>query len=266
MKLLDKKDLFTGIGLVTGVLTTSVLSYKAGKKIEELDYRKNTKSKETKVEKIKAITPPIVVGLATSIGIFALIINNNRKLEKSLNGVLSSYIMLNEEYGRYKKLVEDEIGEEKNNELLVKSKQRRNSLAHITDNKEADSEMIFYEPLTNKFYEAYERDIIDAEYHLNRNFVLRGYAYLNEWLEFLGNENIRKDIPSVKLSDLSVEDKKLFGYYFRNEWDGARDTWDISEEYYWIDFAHIPINIKGIGEVIMIYPDFTPKDDHDIPF
>ena len=32
----------------------------------------------------------------------------------------------------------------------------------------------------------YEREIIDAEYHFNRNFTMRGYAFLNELYEFLG--------------------------------------------------------------------------------
>ena len=30
---------------------------------------------------------------------------------------------------------------------------------------------------------------MNAEYHLNRNYILRGYSYLNEFYEFLGIED-----------------------------------------------------------------------------
>ena len=49
-----------------------------------------------------------------------------------------------------------------------------------------DEKVIFYDEISGESITCYEREIMDAEYHLNRNFVMRGYASLNEFYEFLG--------------------------------------------------------------------------------
>ena len=71
--------------------------------------------------------------------------------------------------------------------------------------------MFWYEPVSKTYIERYEREIMDAEYHLNRNFVMRGYSPLNELLEFLG-------IPQSELGDSC--------------------GWTATDGYCWVDFEH----------------------------
>ena len=81
----------------------------------------------------------------------------------------------------------------------------------------------------------YEREIIDAEYHLNRNFVLRGYAPLNEFYEFLG-------LPKTEYGEMV--------------------GWTISDGYYWIDFEHRLISRDdGGADMYAIDMIFPPEPD-----
>ena len=99
-----------------------------------------------------------------------------------------------------------------------------------------DDKVVFYEELSGESIVCYEREIMDAEYHLNRNFALRGYAALNEFYEFLG-------LPKTDYGDAV--------------------GWSMSYGYSWIDFEHRLINRDDGGTPIysidMIFP---PDDDY----
>ena len=71
---------------------------------------------------------------------------------------------------------------------------------------------------------------MNAEYHLNRNYILRGYSYLNEFYEFLGIEET--DYGSVL--GLAPTD------------DGM----------YWIDFNHRKVVMEDGLEVYIIEMPF----------
>lgn len=49
--------------------------------------------------------------------------------------------------------------------------------------------MLFYDEHSNRYIESTIEQVIAAEYHLNRNYILRGYSYLNKLYEFLGLES-----------------------------------------------------------------------------
>ena len=74
-----------------------------------------------------------------------------------------------------------------------------------------------------------------AEYHLNRNYILRGYAYLNEFYVFLGIEET--DYGSV------------LGWAPND--DGM----------YWIDFNHSKTVLDDGLEVYIIEMPFEPVYD-----
>ena len=85
----------------------------------------------------------------------------------------------------------------------------------------------------------YERELMDAEYHINRNYVMRGYVTFNEWLEFVG------------LSPIS---------------NGDDIGWSIDSGMYWIDIHHRKtkeiMNGEPIYEVDYMYgPDEDALDE-----
>ena len=75
---------------------------------------------------------------------------------------------------------------------------------------------------------------MNAEYHLNRNFTMRGYATLNEFYEFLGLE------------------ETLFG---------SMMGWAVDDDIYWIDFNHRKTELEGGLECYIVEAPFSPSAD-----
>ncbi len=98
-------------------------------------------------------------------------------------------------------------------------------------------ESLFFEKLCGRYFWKREIDVILAEYHLNRNFILRGECSLNEFYDFLG-------LPQTK--------------------QGSRLGWSVYSGqafygYCWIDFSHKKINSYDPDqppyyEIIMPFP------------
>ena len=73
----------------------------------------------------------------------------------------------------------------------------------------------------------------NAEYHTNRNFVLRGYSPLNEFYEFLG-------LPQTA--------------------DGEKLGWTCTDGECWIDFEHRPFT-NNRGTQCYELTSMSPPDD-----
>lgn len=98
-----------------------------------------------------------------------------------------------------------------------------------------ESVHLFYEPYSQTFFKSTFKKILNAQYHFNRNFCLRGYASMDEYLDFLGIKPERK------------EDYKIIG-------------WDWYEELYWVDFNNYQTVDKRTGQIIYILePEFNPE-------
>ena len=91
---------------------------------------------------------------------------------------------------------------------------------------------LFYDEHSNRYFEATIEQVIQAEYHLNRNFTLRGYVYLNEFYEFLG---------------LSITEY------------GDVMGWAVNyDEIYWVDFNHRKVAMDDGLEVYIIETPYEP--------
>ena len=96
-----------------------------------------------------------------------------------------------------------------------------------------------------EFTASYE-DILTAEYELNRLFILRGAAYLNEFLELLGQ---RVDLAVDELGWDAVEGWENYGY----EWIDFRHWASGDNKLFIIDYVFPPHNI------ITGQDDFYPR-------
>lgn len=95
--------------------------------------------------------------------------------------------------------------------------------------------LIFYDEHSGRYFESTIEQVLNAEYHLNRNYILRGYSYLNEFYEFLGIEET--DYGSV------------LGWAPND--DGM----------YWIDFNHRKLSSDDGSDVYIIEMPFEPTYD-----
>lgn len=178
----------------------------------------------TKKEKIliysQAYAPAIGMGLAT---VLCIITVENRQKE-----LISAYNLLEKNFNRYRRKLIEMDGIEKDEEIISELT-RTYSDCHTTDINTPDVKRLFRDPITGIEFEAYERFIMDAEYHLNRNFILRGSININEYLDFL-------NLP-------------------RRGFEEDDDTgWEISDGYCWIDFYHE----EDPDGVVVICTEFPP--------
>ena len=91
---------------------------------------------------------------------------------------------------------------------------------------------MFYDEYGDRFFETTLEQVISAEYHLNRNFILRGYTTLNELYDFLGLE------PTDY---------------------GDTVGWAVEDELYWIDFNQRKTTINNNVEFCVIEMPWGPS-------
>lgn len=221
-----------------GVITTSVLSAKAGVKASRVLAHKEEEKGEklTFEETISAVwtiyIPPIVAGVSTIACVFGANILNQRQ-QASL---ASAYALIDNSYKEYKAKLKELYGEEAHNNIVDAIAAEKCDEVHIsaggltstyTQEIESDAEpRLFYDEYSGRYFETTIEKVLLAEYHLNRNYILRGFARLNEFYEFLGLE------PTDY---------------------GETVGWDICGEIYWIDFNHRKILIGDDNDSFECY-------------
>ena len=206
-----------------GVITTAVLSAKAAIKASRVLAHKEEEKGEklTFEETISAVwtiyIPPVVAGMSTIACMFGADILNQRQ-QASL---ASAYALIDNSYKEYKAKLKELYGEEAHNNIIDAIAAKKCEDVYISAgglesayNQEIESDTeprLFYDEYSGRYFESTIEKVLLAEYHLNRNYILRGFARLNDFYEFLGLE--------------------------QTDYDEAVG-WDICSEIYWIDFNH----------------------------
>ena len=184
----NSSTILTCIGAL-GVVTTAVMTAKAAPKARDILERaeKEKGEKLTAFEKVNVTAPvyipAVVSGTVTIACIFGANILNKRKQA----ALISAYGVLDQSYKEYKKKVDELYGEGSDAEIrheLAKDKYTGKEEKHPV----SDESVRFFDQYSNRYFWSTMEDVRNAEYHLNRNFALRGYSELNEFYEFLGLE------------------------------------------------------------------------------
>ena len=220
------------VGVVATAITTAQATLKA-EQIIKADSRKNhdgdpyayTK-KEAVVSALPCYILPATIGISTISCIFGI----NVLSKKHQASLMSAYMMLDRTFKEYREKLIELYGEETDNQIMGEIC-RCQCNYHQINADVPDSKFLFYEPISGETFEKYEKEVMDAEYHFNRNFTMRGYACLNEFYEFLG-------LPETEY--------------------GEKVGWSMSDEIYWVDFQHHITMDNGypICELIMIFPPY----------
>ena len=234
------------IGACVGVGATGYLAARAGAKAEMSAYvaswkkseasQKNEPSELTAVEYVKATyrdyIPPVAVGAVT----IGCIISAHVLDKKRAASLIAAYTVLDQSYRQYRRKIQEKYGEEADKEVrteIVKA-------ACEEEKPETPSEpkLLIYDYWGKRYLELTESEVRYAEYHFNRNFILRGYATLNEFYEFLGAA--------------AVEDGNVVGWSFE-----AGTIYG----YLWVDFEHEKVETdEGLEVYILSFP-FPPTAD-----
>lgn len=234
-------------GVVATFIFTTKAAPKAKKKVEAItDYQEEP----SKIDIVKAVAPvyapAITIGLVTILCIF----ESNHLNRKQQAALTSAYMFATESHRRYKDKLIELYGEDVHNtimdELMVETAKEQEIFAEGLCSRFSNKDMydpekprLFYDRYSQRYFESTVGAVLDAEYHLNRNYVLGGIMTLNDFYNFLG------------LKDVTNGD--ILG------WDAG----DSMEGIYWLDFDHRVTNIdtKNGGQVECIVLDmvFDPQ-------
>lgn len=208
-----------------GVVATAVLAAKeTPKALWHIEDAKEEKGEElTTWETVKAAAPAYIPAVVVGAGTLVCVFGANVLNKRSQAALTSAYALIDGAYKQYKDKLKELYGEEAHNKIVdaiavekaADVRVANYNLCSYCDLSIEDGTgetKLFYDEYSNRFFETTIERVINAEYHFNRNFVLRGYAYLNELYEFLGLEQ----------TDY-----------------GSKVGWSIDDdEIFWVDFNH----------------------------
>lgn len=227
-----------------GVVVTSVMAVKATPKaLKKIETAEQDKGEElSKWEKVKVAGPSYVPAVMIGAATVTCVIGANLLTSRRQANIASAYALVNESYKQYQSKVREIYGEEAHQEImeLIASEKAENMAVqapgYVDNNRlyvdeKCGETRLFYDEYGDRFFETTLEQVISAEYHLNRNYTLRGYTVLNEFYDFLGLE------PTDYGSEVG---------WVAND-DGK----------YWIEFHHQEINIKGVDCILISMP-FAP--------
>lgn len=176
---------------------TAKATIKAVDIIEEV--KKEKGDELTTLDRIKATAPVYISPVLVGIGTIACFWGANVISKRNQASLMSAYALLDNSYKEYKRKVKELYGEETHNAIVDSIAKEKCKDVYISSEclcnncnlelEENTSEpSLFYDEYSHRYFETTIEKVLMAEYHLNRNFTLRGCSDLNELYEFLGLE------------------------------------------------------------------------------
>lgn len=237
-----------------GVVITAVVAVKATPKAVVLIHADSRKKHDgdpyayTKKEAVavawKCYIPAVVLGAST----IACIMGANALNRRQQAALTSAYALVQNSYKEYKDKLKELYGEEAHNAIMdsiVKEKCKDVSISatggwyasslDFGEGMEPEITRTFYDSFSKRYFESTIEKVIQAEYHLNRNFMFAGVIPLNDFYEFLGLEK-------TKLGD-------------------AVGWSSVNGDIYWIDFNHHRLTLDDGMEIYIIDMVFEPTAD-----
>ena len=222
-----------------GVIVTTITAVRATPKaIKLLKEAETEKGKNlTKVEIIQVAGPSYIPSALLGISTIVCIFGANAMNQKKQASLMSAYAMLNESYKQYRKAANTVYGEDADNKIhaemakdaMVSSYEFRYQIYNMDMDSESER-ILFYDLSSKKYFRTTMAAVLNAQYHVNRNLSICGCCSLNEYLSFLG----------------------------LNEVDGGDELgWDITYmaeemECYWLDFNNYKTTLEDGLECIII--------------
>lgn len=222
-----------------GTVVTAVLAAKATPQALMTLYRAEGEAEGelTIIQKAKVLAPQYapaaivcVATLACSFGAVTL----SRRQQAQL---ASAYALLSEGYREYREKAKAVFGPDADDlirKAVIQERLNGNETVYpevFTDPSDGEKR-IFYEEHFPQFFERSREEVLLAEYHLNRNLSLGKDVTLNEFLSFLGLDNV----------------------------SGGNDLgWMVCDDFTWLDFNNRKLTMDNGMECYAIEPMFPPQ-------
>ena len=238
--------ILAAMGTVSTAFATARATPKALLLIQEAEAQKGEDL--TALEKVKVATTPyipvILLGSATVMCIFGAQMLNRR----AQSSMASAYALLDQSFKDYRRKLKEIYGDEADKKVIEALAVEKSQTVYINASylegscdlsleENSSKPVLWYDEYSKRFFTASLEQVLMAEYHLNRNYILRGEAVVNELYEFLGLE------PT--------------------DW-GAEAGWaPMDEGMLWIEFNHILAKLDDGSVFYIIEMPFEPTLNYD---
>lgn len=230
------------IGVVATAITAARAAPKAIKLLDDAREEKGSKLSKMEIAQIgfKTYLP---VGLVSAATITCIMSANVLSRNKQAN-ITSAYALLDQSYKDYRRKVIEMYGEETDHKIIEaiavdRAKEVHISASYMFDNVDLSLDdrsgkpVLWYEEYSKRFFEATLEQILSAEYHLNRNYILRGCATINEMYDFFGLDTV--------------------------EWGDDLGWEPMDESEFWIEFNHFKAKLDDGTEFYILDLPFAPR-------
>lgn len=233
-----------------GVVVTSAMAVRATPKAIgkiRADSKANHDGNPEAYSKLEAVKsawvcyiPAAISGTATIFCIFgANVLSKHQQAT-----ITSAYALLNDSYNNYKDKLRELYGEEAHQKIVDSIAAEHSRDVYISadglcqstslsfDERNPDDIRLFYDTFSRRYFEGTVIQVLEAEYHLNRNWILGASVCVNDFYAFLGIE--------------PIEGGESLGWFYE---DGIG----------WIDFNHRKTVLEDGLEVYVIEMPFGPS-------
>ncbi len=236
---------------VGGVVVTAITTARATPKaVAALTSAQLNKGEElTTVEKVKIVAPvylpPLITGTATII----CILGSNILNQRTQASMVSAYALIDQSYRDYRNKVRELYGEEADHKIIEAIAVDQSKPVFINasylggpcdsslEEENSGKPVLWYEEYSKRFFEASLEQVLAAEYHVNRNYILDGSNVLNDLYSFLG----------LELTDF-----------------GEEMGWTPTDEgEFWIEFNHRKAKLDDGTIFYILEMPFEPRLNYD---
>lgn len=207
-----------------GVIVTALLAVKKAPEVREAveDARSEQDGVLSPIGVIKAAAPSAWPVCAVAAGTIACIIGIQAMNQKHQASLVAMYGIAAKSLKKYDGKIKELFGEDA--PTKVKTAIAQDTVDECPKPNPVGDACTFYDMISGRYFTSTMLEVRDAEYHFNRNFILRGgQAVLNELYDFLGLDHIEG-------GDIAGWDVCAIGEFYGYEW---------------IDFDHEKVTLTG---------------------
>lgn len=222
----------TGLACIGVIATTYLAAKKTPEATERLKQAKEKAGNELNaLESVKAVLPVYWPVCAAGTATVACIIGIQALNQKQQASLIAMYGVAAKSLQKYDGKVKELFGVDFLKQ--VKTAIAQDSASEQILSHPDHDELLFYDMISGRYFNSTMFAVREAEYHFNRNFILRGgQATLNELYDFL-------DLEHIEGGDVAGWDICQIGEFYGYEW---------------VDFEHELTKIIGdSGEVLECY-------------
>lgn len=190
--------ILSGIASV-GVIASTVMAIKATPKaLQLLEDATNEKDDElSKTEVIRIAAPAYIPTAITCLSTIICILGANALNRKQQASLMSAYALLNDSFKKYRDAAVNVYGDDADSKIRAEMAEMtyvsHDGYSVYNPDMDFESEkLLFYDFYSQRYFNATIAAVVNAQYHLNRNLMLRNYVTVNEFYNFLGINIIEK--------------------------------------------------------------------------